>query len=195
MKKILIHSVFIWIIFSIQASAEDIDSSQTPSQGIFELGFVFGKTDLAIDSDFSLSRENDFAESLTIGIELGYLWQRGFLIEMSFNQTINEAVINLGDDYELYQWNTLIGYSFELSNNFRFIPKLGVSKWKLDTQDGLFSFNDPDIQHRFNDTDFTYELGFEIPVAHDLTFNLAYTNTKYSFGEISIANFGITFEF
>jgi hypothetical protein len=190
MKKTLFLQIFIWIFISANVFA---DSSET--EGIFELGFVVGKTELIIEDKFSLVNEEHSEESATIGIELGYKWPEGYSIESSIINTSNFNLFKISDTYSVFQWSVLAGYSFDLTNDFRFIPKIGLSYWVLDSEEGQFLNPGPEAKYHYTDIDFTYELAFEVPISQDVTINLSYMNTKYTFGDISIANFGMTFEF
>jgi hypothetical protein len=172
---------------------QTIDSEER--KGIFEIGFVLGSSELSIDKEYTISQDRYSRDTITIGIELGYRWPENYLIETSFTTTVDFDVFGISDNYELYQWNTLVGYSIPISDRVRLIPKIGISRWELDATEGALFNPGPELELEFNDIDLTYQLAIEFPVLDELNLELAYENTRYSFGEVKIVNFGFSFEF
>ncbi len=201
--KPLILSPLLLLACCNLASAASIDDDKAESttditpeeRGSIELGLVIGTSELSVNKAYTISGENYSTDSFSVGIEFAYRWPENYLIETSFTTTIDTDIFGISDNYQLYQWNTLVGYSFPITERIRLIPKVGFSRWELDTREGALFNPGPELSVEFNDTDFTYQLGLEFPVWEDLNLGVTYENTRYSFGKIEIVNLGFSFEF
>ncbi len=203
MTKSVTLSLFLLLACCNLVSATSIDEGNSETKtdnnlgerGSIELGLVIGTSELSINKAYTISGENYSTDSFSVGVEFAYRWPENYLIETSFTTTVDTDIFGISDNYQLYQWNTLVGYSFPITERIRLIPKIGFSRWELDTREGALFNPGPELSVEFNDTDFTYQLGFEFPVWEDLNLGVTYENTRYSFGKIEIVNFGFSFEF
>ncbi len=201
MKLVSCLLVFLLLSFLSNCKADN-HTEEAPNHielktppGVFEIGLILGSSELSIDKQYTISQESFKTDALSIGVELGYRSPKKYLIQTSFTSTADLDIFGISDNYHLYQWNTLVGYSFALSDKINFIPKIGFSRWELDAREGMLFNPGPELELEFKDTDVTYQLGLEFLIWNDLSLELAYENTKYNFGEIEIVNFGISFEF
>ena len=191
MRALSLIALFI-TIYSFELQAEEVEADK--DQGIWELGFILGATDVTISEQFTFSNERESNVAVSAGLELAYRWPEGFHLETSYIFS-NDLDFGIVDSYDLSQFNILFGYSFKLSESVTFTPKVGFSSWDLHTREGALFNPGPEDRFEYDGTDFTYELDLEIPIGYDLTFNLGYENTDFDFGEISITNLGLSFEF
>ncbi|MCW8997276.1 MAG: outer membrane beta-barrel protein [Kangiellaceae bacterium] len=193
MRVISLITIFIIALFSFNLQAEEAEENKE-EEGIWEIGFILGATDVSISDRYTFSNEKESSVSLSAGWELGYHWPKGYHLETSYIVS-NDLDLGITDSYDLTQFNVLFGYSYKITDSITFTPKIGFSSWDLDTREGALFNPGPEETFEYDGMDLTYELNLEVPIGYDLTFNLAYENTNFDFGEISIANLGLSFEF
>jgi len=84
----------------------------------------------------------------------------------------------------------LAGYSFDLTERWNLIPKVGYSRWRLDSTEGWVLNPGDEAQKTTSGSDFTYMLTATYEV-----FFMTYQGTNFDFGRGRALIFGANINF
>jgi hypothetical protein len=163
--------------------------------GVF-FGFGGGAGDVSFDGDafadnFVLSDDSFVGEW-----EVGYRFDSKLVIEGGGTLGLSLDFFFLGDFFSLSDERVLVGYAFQPSERFSIVPKLGVSRWHLDTESGTaFVFGSERADFHDSGSDLIWRVSGEWRVAERLHLYGAYSEAHYSFGSSSGPSFGFKFQF
>lgn len=154
-----------------------------------------GRGEIEINPKYSFNNQKDSSENLGFGVIVGHEFDSNIVLEGNYYQSDSDSFLSVSNSYQLTQTRALVGYAFDLAEHFRIIPKIGISNWKLDSQEGAL-FN-PGVEERlkFSGNETFAELGFEFPVNQLITISGAYRNINFDFGDAQSANVAVKFKF
>lgn len=168
-------TVFVaWVLAALMQTAQAAESEFqiTPRVGQGELE-VDAFDDIPVDK-----RENDVYE---LGIGFGFVTPIGVLVELGMDSHGRLEWLNEEDDFALSDRYVAVGYQFELGDGWRLIPKVGRSKWKLESDNGLIDISDDNDRVLRG-----YENFFEATIARRVSrvvaLGLSYKHAEYDFG-------------
>jgi hypothetical protein len=158
------------------------------------VGLELGTSAIAVDKDVAVFNDEFEQGGLTFGYIFGYRWDNNVVVEGNYNYTSNDGLFRTFDHYEAKETKVMLGYSFEVSEYFRVIPMLGMTRWEVDTKEGLLLNPGPEDQYRFNGTDLTYKLRLDAPVGDRFVFSLSYARSEFDIGSMGLTQFAIKLE-
>jgi hypothetical protein len=163
--------------------------------GVF-FGFGGAGGDVDFDSTFA---ENRVAvdDTLVSEWQVGYRFDSKLVIEGGGSFGMSLDTFFFGDAFTLADYHAMVGYAFQPTERFSIVPKLGLSHWRLDTQDfpGIFSLGGLSVASDEAGNDWIFRLSAEWRVAKRLHLYGAYTELHYDFGESTAPSLGFKFQF
>ena len=187
MKYIKLTLFLLLFISTIVYSADE-------DKGKITLSTDIGRGEIHLKRKFSLNSEKDDPSMTVLGFSAGYQFDTNVILESNFSVAANDNLFSADDDYKLYELKAFLGYSFEVKHWFRFVPKIGVGRWELDTKEGKLH-NDKRKFDEFTGSDFYYQLNLEFPMQDLLSINVSFMNNDYDFGRVSAVKAGVKFTF
>lgn len=164
--------------------------------GVF-FGFGGSTADVNFDSSFAESRVSS-DDSVTGEWSVGYQFDSKLVIEGGGSVGMSlSTFLFIGDNFSLTDAHVMVGYAFQPAERFSIIPKLGLSRWRLDTDDGadFLFFGSGDDEFHGSGHDWIGRVSFEWHAAQRLRLYGAYTEAHYDFGDSSAPSFGFKFQF
>ena len=164
--------------------------------GVF-FGFGGSTADVDFDSSFAENRVST-DDSVTGEWSVGYQFDSKLVIEGGGSVGMSlSTFLFFGDNFSLADNHVMAGYAFQPAERFSIIPKLGLSRWRLDTDDGadFFFFGSGDDEFHRSGHDWIGRISFEWHAAQRLRLYGAYTEAHYDFGDSSAPSFGFKFQF
>ena len=159
------------------------------------LGGAIGSSSVKIDSDIVVT-DNEFDdEGLGVTYIAGYRWGNNVIAEANLSYASNNFFFEGLDYYETTQVNFMLGYSFDIAKHLRIVPKIGLSRWALDTQEGSILNSGTEERIKLNGTDLTYKLSIDVPLSHWVALSLSYAVSQLDIGTTTMSQFGVQFEF
>ena len=163
--------------------------------GVF-FGFGGAAGDVDFDSTFA---ENRVApdDSLVGEWLVGYQFDSKLVIEGGGSVGMSLDTFLFGDAFTLTDYHAMVGYAFQPTERFSIVPKLGLSHWRLDTEDvpGLFFLGGLRVDSDESGNDWIFRVSAEWRVAERLVLYGAYTELHYDFGESTAPSIGFKFQF
>ena len=153
-------------------------------------GNVDFENDTFADSIFVPSDDSFVGEWL-----VGYRFDSKLVIEGGGTAGLSLDFFFLGDFFSLSDERVMVGYAFQPSERFSIVPKLGVSRWHLDTESGTSFFGSERADVHDSGSDLIWRINGEWRVAERLHLYAAYSDAHYSFGDSSGPSFGFKFQF
>jgi Outer membrane protein beta-barrel domain len=165
----------------------------------FAGGVFFGFGGAAGDVDFdSTPAGNRFSsdDSLVGEWQVGYRFDSKLVIEGGGSLGLSIDTFLFGDFFSLSDNHVLVGYAFQPAERFSIIPELGVSRWHLDTEDGIGPFfGGQGVETSDSGSDLIGRVSFEWHVTERFRLYGAYTEAHYDFGDSTAPSFGWKFQF
>jgi hypothetical protein len=163
--------------------------------GVF-FGFGGSTGDVDFDTGFAESRISD-SDSVTGEWSVGYRFDSKLMVEGGGSLGLSLDFFNFFEDsFTLSDTRVLVGYEFQPAERFSIIPKLGLSRWHLDTEEGdVLFFDTEDDDFHGSGHDWMARVSFEWHVKERLRLYGAYTVADYDFGDQSAPSFGFKFQF
>jgi hypothetical protein len=162
--------------------------------GVF-FGFGGGNGDVSFDDDTSAATRVIGDDSLVGEWLVGYRFDSKLVVEGGGTLGLSLDTLVLADYFVLQDQRVMVGYAFQPGERFSIVPKLGVSFWELDTEDGPFFFlgNRPDVDD--SGSDLIWRVSVEWRLAQRFHLYGAYSDAHYEFGDSSGPSFGFKFQF
>ena len=159
-------------------------------------GFGGGPGDVSFDGDTFADNIVPSDDSFVGEWQVGYRFDSKLVIEGGGTAGLSLDFFFLGDFFSLSDARVMVGYAFQPSERFSIVPKLGVSRWHLDTESGSnFIFGSNRVDFHDSGSDLVWRINGEWRVAERLHLYAAYSAADYSFGESSAPSFGFKFQF
>jgi hypothetical protein len=156
-------------------------------------GFGGGTGDVSFDDDTNRYITDD---SLVSELFVGYRFDSKVVVEGGASLGLSIDIFIFSDFFTLDETRVMAGYAFQPHERVSIVPKLGVSFWRLDSEEGAFSFFG---SQRVDFDDSGSDLMWRVSVEGRLTqrFHLygAYSDAHYDFGDSSGLGFGFKFQF
>ena len=163
--------------------------------GVF-FGFGGGSGDVSFDSDIFANNIVPSDDSFVGEWLVGYRFDSKLVIEGGGTAGLSLDFFFLGDFFSLSDERVMVGYAFEPSERFSIVPKLGLSRWHLDAENGSsFIFGGARTDFHDSGSDLIWRVSGEWRVAPRLHLYAAYSAADYSFGDSSAPSFGFKFQF
>lgn len=154
-----------------------------------------GWAEVRVDKDLSDNNQlfSEEGNSFAAGAGLAFESQLTTGLEVSsFNSA---SFLGSDDRADLSETKWYLGYRINLSDRFRIVPALGVSKWKLRLKEGAFEFASDAKAGTYRDTDFYGQLNLEFPINDLIAIVSSIQYTRYDFGVFRNAQAGVMFHF
>lgn len=159
-------------------------------------GFGGGPGDVSFDGDTFADNIVPSDDSFVGEWQVGYRFDSKLVIEGGGTAGLSLDFFFLGDFFSLSDARVMVGYAFQPSERFSIVPKLGVSRWHLDTESGSnFIFGSNRVDFHDSGSDLVWRINGEWRVAERLHLYAAYSQAHYSFGDSSGPSFGFNFQF
>lgn len=166
--------------------------SQEPK---FILGVELGQSSVNIDTN-KIQTDVDFDDNGFAGSYfVGYRWANHFVNEVNLTLASNNFIFRGFDFYETKELKLLFGYSFQLADSLRIVPMAGMSRWELNSREGLIFNPGPEQNFKFEGTDLTYKLTMEYLINDSFALSLSYARTHLVLGTTELSLLGLKFEF
>jgi hypothetical protein len=160
--------------------------------GVF-FGFGGSTADVDFDSAFAEAQISS-DDSVTGEWLVGYRFDSKLIVEGGMSLGMDLETFLFFDSFVLTDSHVMVGYEFQPAERFSIVPKLGLSRWSVDADDGgLFGSQDQE----FHDSghDWLARVSFEWHALRRLRIYGAYTLADYEFGDSSAPSFGFKFQF
>ncbi len=192
-KKVLFLSA---ILASIQ-SAQAFESSYNKQnlEKSLSLSVFIGNASIDIDSSYAFDNEAVSENSLATGIEFGYQISESFRVDLGYLKASDFDLLNLADSYNIIQTNLQVAYEIPVAKKLIISPKIGLSFWDLDANEGQL-FNPGVEENKTNSgTDLTYGFELAVPLGDSFSIIGSLEKTDFDFGELTSTEFGVVFHF
>ena len=174
------------VVWSSLSLAQERNFFVSPHIGVGEIN---------IDGFHSIDGNNDSVNTFVMGVSGGYKFKSKFLIEADFTVSTDDALFGTFDSYSVSELRILLGYSFELSDRFRIIPKIGFSDWTFESKEGVFLNPGAEKKKEFDGNEAVLAVDFEVPISDLIQLYLSYTQSNFEFGKADATELGIKFSF
>jgi hypothetical protein len=152
-----------------------------------------GFGNIQVKDEFAINGITEKQDIASAGLFAGYTFASGFVAEAGFSGETSDDIF---ESYDLFQTIVMAGYTFRPARNITIVPKLGFSKWDLDTfESGLFHLSGGDEEHSYDGTDMIWSVEGEYSITRLVQLNLSYTQGSYEFGDLDSLRFGVEFDF
>ena len=169
-------------------------TTQNVYAGQFVLMPNVGKGSIKLDRRMLASDATDTDVSLaTLGFVYGYHFDSNIVLAGSSSISSSGDWLDITDRYELKERGLLIGYSFNAGEKMRVVPMLGTTRWRLDTEEGLFISN-AGSEGRIQGENTYGKVNLEWVISSVFQLNLSYQYGSYGFGNVGSTRFGFKFE-
>lgn len=189
MKAMKYSALAVFLMTNCHAIADE-------SKVIF--GIEIGSSSLDLENDLANEFNQEFLDDTGVSstYSVGYRWANSWQVEGSLSASGN-ALFSLGleDFYQAAEAKLMVGYSFQLAKHLRIVPLIGVSRWDVELQEGFLLNPGPEERIESDGTDFSYKVSAEFPIKKGFVLSLSYANTDTTFGDISMTQAGLKYEF
>jgi hypothetical protein len=165
--------------------------------GVF---FGFGGASGDVDFDGSFAEDRVTSDDSVIGEwHVGYRFDSKLVVEGGGSLGLSLDTFLFGESFSLTDTHAMVGYAFQPAERFSIVPKVGVSHWRLETQDVPLFFLPSQLADFLGSVesgnDWIFRVSVEWRVAKRLHLYGAYTEAHYDFGDSTAPSFGFKFQF
>jgi len=158
------------------------------------LSLDVGEGNLAIDKnvDFDVGAAGDNA--IYSGLHFDYFIRENIPLEFGINSLTDDFLFGANDNVHFDSFELLAGYQFQ-SGDLYFEPKIGLSHWALEVEEGAFL--NPGSEQKFTDDGISVvvklSLGYQFSQHFDV--NLDYRYQDYDRGQANVTFMGLSYRF
>jgi hypothetical protein len=187
-----------WLACSTLALLAASSPAAALAAGVF---FGFGGASGDVDFEGSLAEDRLTSDDSVVGEwQVGYRFDSKLLVEGGGSVGLSFDTFLFGSSFTLTDYHALVGYAFQPAERFSIVPRIGLSHWRLETEDfGPFIFLpsqlDDFVGSVDSGNDLIFRVSFEWRALQRLHLYAAYTEAHYDFGDSSAPSFGFKFQF
>lgn len=168
--KHILTSVLLLLSFQTQAS----DSQ-------FSAGFHIGATDMDVKSSYQFSSEP--TASTGLGGFVRYRPIPNIVLELNLTSSTNFSLLGATDVYSLGNTDLMVGYELRWKK-LKFTPKLGYSRWSLETTEGALFNSGPEKTKEIDGNDFIWGALVSMPFTQHFEMGLSHKRINPKFGRV-----------
>jgi hypothetical protein len=159
-------------------------------------GFGGGSGDVSFD-DATFGANRFITDDSLVGeLFVGYRLDSKVVVEGGASLGLSLDSLIFSDFFTLDETRVMAGYAFQPGERVSIVPKLGVSFWRLDSEDGAFSFfGSQRVDFDDSGSDLIWRVSVEWRLAQRFHLYGAYSDAHYDFGDSSGPSFGCKFQF
>ena len=158
----------------------------------FQITPRIGQGELEVDAFEHIDEDRREADTYGVGVSFGMLTPIGVVVEVGADSQGRLEWGNENDDFQLTERYVALGYQFELGDGWRLTPKVARSRWKLESDQGLFELDDDEDEH-IRGYEYVYEVSIARRVSRVLALGLSYKQGDYDFGRARALSFVLQF--
>ncbi|HEY0941655.1 MAG TPA: hypothetical protein VGE08_16250 [Steroidobacter sp.] len=132
------------------------------------------------------------ADLVGIGCGIGYLTPMGVVVAAGLDGGGEYDLFGTFDSYSLDQRFVAVGYQFELGNGWRFVPMVGRTRWRLESEEGLLLNPGPEQRSVVTGYDYYWEASVSRRISRAVALGISYRQGDYQFGDSSATAFMVT---
>jgi hypothetical protein len=184
-----------WLVAALGLLAAGGASAQDQSGFVIE-PFV-GYSHLRIDHDKMVDGETNRLDQVLAGVSLGYKTPFGLVINAGYSNAIHDDifVFDFASGYELDQYYGTVGYEFDFGSGWRFTPKAGRARWRLQSDDRQLLDNFGEQQKFLDGYENFVEVSLMRNISQSISMGLTARDVDADFGHSRSGAFAVTFAF
>ncbi|MBM0107383.1 hypothetical protein JM946_21805 [Steroidobacter sp. S1-65] len=132
------------------------------------------------------------ADLAGIGCGIGYLTPVGIVAAIGADGGAEFDLFGAFDSYSFDQQFVAVGYQFELGNGWRFVPMVGRTRWRLESEEGLFLNPGPEASEVVRGYDYYWEASVSRRISEAVALGISYKQGDYRFGQSRATAFMVT---
>ena len=165
-------------------------------EGTFYIAPLLDVTWLRIDNNYLLPNFDDSENIYGPMAKAGYRGASHFVIEVGAGYSENlTAFGSTFDNYELSRAQVAVGYTIGADDWFRIEPKIGINRWRLHAEEGIFFNPGPEDHLTTKGTDVYTEVNLQMMFNDLVGMDLAWIYSSTDFGNARSFRVGVRFEF
>lgn len=183
-----------WLV-AIAATIALAGGARADSRTEMQISPYLGYSHLRIDGPNLVDGVTDRFDLAMGGVTVGFLTPFNVVIEAGTGWGFHDEIFSNDRDISLDQDYAAIGYQIDFGNGWRFVPKVGRMKWKLESDDrdlvDVF-----DVRHEtLRGYDNFYEASLLRHVSRSIVLGLNFKDVDTAFGHDRSGAFLVTFGF
>lgn len=135
------------------------------------------------------------ADTFTFGCSFGVVSPIGVMLEIGADFAGEFDFFGALDSYSLSQQFGAVGYQFEWGDGWRFLPKVGRTRWSLRSDEGFFLNPGPEESREIHGYEYYWEASISKQISQVVSLGMHYKQGDYEFGRARSTNFLVTIAF
>lgn len=127
-----------------------------------------------------------------VGCGFGYLMPFGVVVEIGADFGGEFDFFDALDSYSIDQQFAAVGYQFELGEGWRFVPKFGRTRWRLQSEEGMFLNPGPERSDVLEGYDYYWEASVSRRISRVVALGIGYKQADHRFGRARATSFMVT---
>jgi hypothetical protein len=161
----------------------------------FQISPRAGRGDLQIDAFQGLNDQSADTNTFGLGCGFGVLTPIGVVVEAGGDSYGDLDIVGALDSFTLSQNFAAVGYQFELGSGWRIVPKVGRTRWKLRSEEGMLFNPGPEATREIRGYDYYWEASVSRRISSVVALGVAYKQGDFSFGRSRTTSFLVTLGF
>jgi hypothetical protein len=159
------------------------------------LGFGMIKLDPGTTSSNVANQRGSDRNTFDAGVALGYVTPIGAMLEVGVQGQSNFTFGGTFDRLTFSEQFVAAGFQLEFGNGFRLTPKIGRTRWSLNTKEGRFLNPGAEARDRIDGYENFWDVSLTKTVLDWMSLGARYRSTGYEFGRVDSTMFVVTFGF
>ncbi len=157
-------------------------------EGFYLLAGI-GDSKVKVKPKYQVNSENDSYYNLGFQLSLGYQFNNNVLIELTRISHDSFLDFWISDTVSVNEDIVLLGYSFDINEKFRIIPRLGYSRWEFESSEGLLFNSGPEATISKKGSD----LSFMLSASYGFLY-MTLQSAEYNIGSLNSFIIGVEFK-
>ncbi|HTU66906.1 MAG TPA: hypothetical protein VMF52_13230 [Steroidobacteraceae bacterium] len=189
------NSKWLVVAAALLAAGTWTDAARAENRAELQITPYVGYAHVRVDSPYLRDGQTDRFDMAMGGATVGFLTPFGLVIEAGGSFGFHEEIFSNDTDLGLDQDYAAIGYQIDFADGWRFVPKVGRVKWKLESDDrDLLDLGG--VRHEtLRGYDNFYEASLMHHVSRSIAMGLNFRDIDTQFGHDRSGAFVVTFGF
>jgi hypothetical protein len=165
------------------------------AESTFQISPRLGRGEMRIAEFQGISNRREEISALNMGGTVGFTTPIGVVLEAGIGMQSNFDWWSAVDDYTLSQQYLAVGYQIDFAKGWRFVPKAGRARWKLQSEEGMFLNPGPEATKVIRGYEHFWEAQLSRRISDVVSLGAAYQEGEFDFGRARSISFVATFGF
>ena len=136
-----------------------------------------GINESIVNPEFDTSNVRREYDTFSLQGFVGRRFNNNIQLEFGYTQQQNLDILGILDEIDISEFLILTGYRLDISEHFKLVPRVGISRWKIKSSEGYLFNSGPEQQSSVSGSNTIFMLSAFVDIIY-----ITYQTTDYDYG-------------